>query len=332
MFLSIIIPVYNGEKYIEECLDSIFTSDSRNFEVIAVDDGSKDRSLQYLQQYAEKEQRLQVIHKENGGVSSARNAGLKGAKGDWIMFVDIDDLLESNAIECIGRATTKNPHADFILYNYTEVSESNEDLWKFAVADKVSGSLEKMQEQLLAGYLMNACWGKVYRRSVIAKRQLLFDSSMKVGEDLAFVIEYCKHVKEVACISEYLYRYRQLLSGAVVTNRSKLDDDNIRDFVKTIQCKMEYARQMDIEDTVWKKMYLDLVGNISANINLMLKADGSSKEKKKKIDVFMTEPVIKETVSQAMKRAHISWKRKGMLYLITNGMTRSMYIWIKTIK
>lgn len=332
MFLSIVIPVYNGEKYIEECLNSIFTSDSRNFEVIAVDDGSKDSSLQYLQQYAEKEQRLQVVHKENGGVSSARNAGLKGAKGDWIMFVDVDDLLEVNAIECIGGAITKNPHADFILCNYTEVSESNEDLWKFAVADKVSGSLEKMQEQLLAGYLMNACWGKVYRKSIIAKRQLLFDSSMKVGEDLAFVIEYCKYVKEVACVSEYLYRYRQLLSGAVVTNRSKLDDGNIRDFVKTIQCKKEYARQMGVDDIVWKKMYLDLSNNISANINLMLKAEGSRKEKKKKIDAFMEESVIKETVSQAMKKADISWKRKGMLYLIANKMTRNIYIRMKEME
>ena len=104
MKLSVVIPVYNVEKYLQECVDSVLNQTLKEFELIAVDDGSTDHSGAILDEYQEKDSRITVIHKENGGLSSARNAGLDIAKGEWIAFVDSDDWVSPETYEEMMRA------------------------------------------------------------------------------------------------------------------------------------------------------------------------------------------------------------------------------------
>ncbi len=331
MVLSIIIPVYNGEKYINECLSSIFVYPGDDIEVIVVEDGCKDQSAVILDEYAKDEPRLKVIHKENGGVSAARNRGLQEASGDWILFVDIDDLMDAGSMDAIMKCIQNETEADIIFGNYIEVSEDNEKLWDFPVADKIAEKLNNMNEQLLCGYLLNACWGKLYRKAIIERENLQFDHTMKMGEDLKFVAQYCKCVTKIAGVHQSIYRYRQLSSGAVLTNRSKLDEANIRDFIKTIVCKQDFAVFQNVSEEMISKMNREFASNISANLNLMIKADGTLKEKKEKTTGFMEEEVISSIMKSVLKDPQVSLKRKLMGKMITGRLSRNLYVEIKNI-
>lgn len=329
MVLSIVIPVYNGEKYIEECLSSIFVYQGNDIEVIAINDGSKDKSAAILDEFARKEPRLKVVHKENGGVSAARNMGLQEASGDWILFVDIDDLMDNGGMDAIMECIQNEMDAEIIFGNYIEVSEDNQKLWDFPVADKIAENLDRMNEQLLCGYLLNACWGKLYRKEIIEKEKLSFDHTMKMGEDLKFVAQYCRSVTKIAGVHQSIYRYRQLSSGAVLTNRSKLDDANIRDFIKTIVCKQEYACYRNVSEEMKNMMNREFASNISANLNLMIKADGTCKEKIEKTTRFMEEEVISSIMKSVVKDSQVSFKRKLMGKMITKRLSRNLYVRIK---
>ena len=122
--ISIIVPVYNIEKYLPQCMDSLFSQTASAFEVILVDDGSTDSSGVLCDQYAKQDSRVQVIHKENGGLSSARNAGLDAAKRAYILFLDGDDYLAPNAIQNLIKIATSNADFDFIQFHYAETDGS----------------------------------------------------------------------------------------------------------------------------------------------------------------------------------------------------------------
>ena len=120
--ISVIVPVYNVENYLRECLDSIVAQTYRNIEVILVDDGSKDSSGKICDEYADKDNRIKVIHKENGGVSAARNTGLDIAKGEWISYVDSDDYIESTMIETLICLAKKND-VELAMCSFKDISE-----------------------------------------------------------------------------------------------------------------------------------------------------------------------------------------------------------------
>ena len=122
--ISVIVPVYNTEKYLDECIQSILNQSFTNFELLLIDDGSTDRSGAICDQYAAKDERVRVFHKENGGVSSARNVGLDEAKGEWIAFVDSDDYLLSNALDLI----TDLENEDFVICSYQRFIENQNPL------------------------------------------------------------------------------------------------------------------------------------------------------------------------------------------------------------
>ncbi|MBQ1304531.1 MAG: glycosyltransferase family 2 protein, partial [Erysipelotrichaceae bacterium] len=122
--VSIIVPVYNGGKVLERCVDSILTQDHRDLEVLLVDDGSKDDSLQIMQEYAKKDPRVIAIHKENGGVSSTRNLGLERATGDYVQFMDVDDWLPFDSTKQLVRAMEENS-CDMVIGDFYRVIDDN---------------------------------------------------------------------------------------------------------------------------------------------------------------------------------------------------------------
>ena len=120
---SVIIPVYNVERYLRKCLDSILIQSFKDFEVILVDDGSKDKSGTICDEYATKDERISVLHKENGGVSSARNAGIDKASGEWILFVDADDVVPQDTFLYYANSIASND-IEMILGSYVECDEN----------------------------------------------------------------------------------------------------------------------------------------------------------------------------------------------------------------
>lgn len=209
MKVSVIIPVYNVAPYLEDCLKSVVNQSYRNLEIIAVDDGSTDNSGSILDEWAKKDSRIRVIHKENGGLSSARNAGLDVATGDYIAMIDSDDFWELDAVESMtsilescdadmviargrkvdegGSVLTKNPQK---ASKHFEGPVSEDDFWKQRVQDMF--------------YLV--AWSKLYRRE-------LFDGIRfpegKINEDVAVLWKIVNRCKKIIAIGKKIYNWRQ---------------------------------------------------------------------------------------------------------------------------
>lgn len=188
--ISVIVPVYNAESTIRRCVDSILAQTYTDFECLLIDDGSKDLSRAICDEYAEKDSRVRVFHKENGGVSSARNVGLDNMRGEWVTFVDSDDYLQSGFLESLAFFSD----SDLVIGNCIWVNDNEE---KLLVNDIPSGIFTK--EVILPKYLygveFNVPWGKLFKSSVIATKDIRFKMDMRVAEDLCFVYQYLIHIK-----------------------------------------------------------------------------------------------------------------------------------------
>lgn len=195
MRVSIIIPVYNTERYLKECLDSITSQSYRKWECILVDDGSKDGSLTICNEYAKKDRRFKVIHKENGGVSSARNVGLENSTGDWIYFCDSDDKLhDENSLSCLLELSE---HADLAVCSYVALDDNGKCVNGFVSPERpYIGELngkqyfyKRLASDLNLDYI-GFLWNKIFKRDIIQKNKLYFAKDIKFAEDLLFVTQY----------------------------------------------------------------------------------------------------------------------------------------------
>ncbi len=230
MEYSVIIPVYNTESYLKACLNSVSKQNFRDYEIILVDDGSTDNSGKICDEFAaEYEGGCRVIHKENGGLSSARNAGLEVAKGKWIVFVDSDDMISEDFFTLLEDAKSECD-AQMYTYNFRRVDvEGN-------IGDKVIYSVENHGQSFpkdkdLSDYICNhlslyrdgweAC-GRIYKKSIIDEYNIRFvDTKIIFAEDLCFTLEYLLHVKTIFKLCNMLYFYR-ITPGSLV-NKASLD-------------------------------------------------------------------------------------------------------------
>ena len=187
--VSIIVPVYNAEKYLNGCIDSILRQSYDNFELILADDGSSDSSPAICDKYAAQDKRVTVIHKTNGGSSSARNAGITAAKGEFIAFVDSDDTVSPDYL----RLLVKNidGHDISIGTPLMNLSLENRSV-TLTIADK-SYCLEQFKADIRSTYksqYVNSPWNKLFRTEIIKNNGILFDEAMNVGEDCVFCLTY----------------------------------------------------------------------------------------------------------------------------------------------
>lgn len=208
MKVSIIIPAYNCDKYISSCLDSVLHQEEEDIEVIVVDDGSTDGTSDILEDYAKRDNRLQIIQVENGGPSRARNIGLENATGEWILFVDADDWVDADILSSLN-LNEKSPDIIFFglkkYHNYEmaevcrpELNHPN-DLWH-SMRDLLVSSEEYF------GYSFN----KIYKRSIIENYNIRFTMGLHWREDEAFALSYCRFVSSMMTISSSPYNYRIL--------------------------------------------------------------------------------------------------------------------------
>ena len=203
--ISIIVPVYKAEKYLRRCVNSILAQTYQNIEVLLIDDGSPDNSGSICDEYAEKDSRVRVFHKSNSGVSSARNLGLKEAKGQYIGFVDSDDYVLPKMYETLTDLI-QSQGADIAICGYQKELENGtfEPYWK----EKISCAFNK--EQMIPNLLTNkyytcSVWSMLFSKSVI--RSVSFDESRKHNEDLLFIYEAMKRADKSGFTSEVCYCY-----------------------------------------------------------------------------------------------------------------------------
>lgn len=202
--VSVIIPVYNGEVYLEACLHSVANQFYRDLDILLIDDGSTDSSLEIGRRFARMDNRVRLLHQKNAGVSAARNRGLEAARGEYIAFVDADDLLPETAIANLLNAAV--PGIDLVTGSFTTFRRRWEK--RIRRPQTVITVAPDKKELYLHDDLLGSPCGTLYRRSIIAENGLRFDETLPFGEDGVFNMAYCKYVRRIRVIRDVVYRYR----------------------------------------------------------------------------------------------------------------------------
>lgn len=239
--ISVIVPIYNVAYYLKQCIESIINQEG-NIEIILVDDGSPDESPSICDEYAQKDNRIHVIHKQNGGVSSARNAGLDTAQGEWIWFVDGDDYIAEYVFKKICQEIQEHPHADLIQMGMDYLYDDNR-----LVPQKIKlvDNLEK--NKFLLQHITYHNHRLLFKREIIEKNQLRFTQGLRVAEDQEFQLKYmmlCKTPIQIP-ISAYIYRQREgsATHDASTSNRIVNDTftvlENLNQFINDKQIPAE---------------------------------------------------------------------------------------------
>lgn len=205
MKYSVIIPVYNAEKTINRCLDSLLSRAGDDAELILINDGSKDDSDAVCKNYCKKYNNIRYFYKENGGVSTARNMGLSEATGDYVLFVDSDDYVSDNYFSVIDSIIEQESDVDLILYGHKNSdSENGVSCEPFNLKGDIEIS-EKVSELLPAGPMYSLC-SKVFKRDIISQLNLRFREKIDIGEDIEFIFQYLLKVGKMISVSDILYQ------------------------------------------------------------------------------------------------------------------------------
>ena len=228
--VSIIIPVYNAEHTLERCVDSVLGQEFTDFELLLVDDGSSDGSPALCDRYAAQDSRVRVIHKENGGVSAARNAAMDLAEGEFLQFLDSDDWITPDATKLLLRSAREH-QCDLVIADFYRV-----------VGDRVShkGGIEEdrvLSQEEFAGHMMEnpadfyygVIWNKLYRRSITEAHHLRMDTAISWCEDFIFNLEYIRHAQRFYALKAPIYYYVKT-KGSLVSQSGK--------FVNAIRTKL----------------------------------------------------------------------------------------------
>lgn len=244
--ISIIIPCYNAEKYLEDCIASIEKQAYKNFEAIFINDGSEDDTLKILNDACKKNENFKIIDQKNAGVSVARNNGVVAAQGEFICFVDADDLIAPNYLQQLI-AVQRETDADVVCCKYSHINKNFEN--KDIKIKKNSKKIQIFEEktEILSKFLTNnkfcyVVWNKLYRKTLLEKIEgfpNLLDSKIFYGEDLEFNFRCLLKGNKVAYISQSLYFYRILRNSAV---RGKFKDKLLSVFDAHNKC-MENSKE-----------------------------------------------------------------------------------------
>lgn len=260
--VSIIIPVYNVEKYLKRCLDSIIRQTYKNLEIICVNDGSPDSSLEILRKYEKQDSRIKIVDKENGGVSSARNSGIRAMTGEYVIFVDADDWLEKDAVEKLYQIAKKET-VDIVRGTYfTNVDETQ------SIKQKGLEKRFQMKEEFNQTFLLDILKGALpgysglffIKTSIIKKNNLLFDEKLYFMEDMLFIITLLTQIESVYFSVFAFYHY--FVNNAGATRSSDK-------YIKNIECMPEvFEKTRDVLRNNGLDEYIEIRKN--ANIKSIM--------------------------------------------------------------
>lgn len=295
--ISVIVPTYNGEQYIERCINSIFSNTSKDFEAIIVDDGSTDNTLDILHKLEEKYDRLKIVEQTNKGVSAARNNGIAHSHGEYLMFCDCDDEYEKGLIDNI--ILNFNSNDDLIVFNRVDFQENK-------IVNFIDPTEKKLERKNIEEYLtkdyskgrstFSSC-NKIYKRSIIEEHNLHFNESIHYSEDNLFNLIYLLFCKSV--LKNYTTKYIRYCNNDSTVYK-KINDYYSQN-INVIEKFMEYLKLQNIDVIPYKEVINNLYyhyANVSIH-RLITKMDCSS---------------YKEYVSE-MKKIRRDLKEKNIRFL-----------------
>ena len=203
--VSIIVPIYNGEKYIDRCLESILNQTYKDIEIVIVDDGSRDNSLKILKNYQSKDKRIKIYHQENKGPSAARNTGLHQSIGEYVMFVDADDYIDKDMVRYMVESINSEFDA-MVLCDNSEIWVDTIDERKLFEEYDTNISKDTVIKEIASGKAGLVC-GKLFSRSIVEKNNIIFDKNISMCEDQIFFLNVSRYCEVFSHISKSLYFY-----------------------------------------------------------------------------------------------------------------------------
>lgn len=251
--ISILVPVYNVEKYLTKCIESVLNQHFQEWEMIIVDDGSSDKSGEIANFFANKDQRIRVNHQHNQGVSAARNAALDIARGKWIWFVDSDDYITENALSILLK-TIDSTKCDTLFFSLKY--QHNE--WQKEVLRKERLNYDKKSFLEQVHCYVNP--SMLFSNEIIQKHSIRFNTKIRMAEDLEFQYKYLTYCHKPASISPVLYVYQYRPGSA--TNNPQSDINNMRDCLHVVENLYNHILTHKKEEEVW----------LSARIRNLLKS------------------------------------------------------------
>lgn len=263
MIFSVVVPVYNSEKYLKSCIDSILSQDFDDYELILVDDGSKDSSGAILDKYAEENKNIRVIHKPNGGQSSARNTGVQLAQGEYLVFLDSDDFyLTQNAFSLIAEKCKASP--DIVAFKYKKFFDETNKLgacgYSFSDISNDLNYSDKLDLLVRKDAFFCSAWSKVVKRSVIIENNIRFDENSRC-EDMDWYFNVVTNSSSISLLDEFVVAYRQREGSVTSSGNQKTINDFIGFFDSwrpKILCVSE-DRLKNVLLNASAKLYLNLL-------------------------------------------------------------------------
>lgn len=244
--VSIIVPVYNSEKHLKSCVDSLLRQTYPNLEILLLDDESKDSSLAMCEAYAAEDDRIRVFHHQNQGPAETRNRGIKEAKGDYIVFCDNDDIMEPDAVETMVNVAAEQ-NAQLVIGAYTRFAKEGEpDLSQHRITPYSMAILDGPKDLALlytearTSLAAVSIWAKLYDARIIREHDVRFPAGVFYEEDCQFNLQYYRHVTRGVALRKFVYHYRQIPSSLSKTLRR----DQLDDLLTGYQLRCELLREL----------------------------------------------------------------------------------------
>lgn len=293
IFVSIIVPVYNVERYLRECLDSIAQLKAFSWEAILIDDGSTDSSGKICDEYARQDSRFRIVHQKNAGVSAARNAGLDAAKGEWIWFVDSDDSINPD-FEILNPEVLND--ADYVLFDMRKFRDG-EELNSLEHQKGTVKFADLSKNDFLCKYQCNHHPRLFYKKTWLMidhLQRLAFSLGTRVGEDLEFQYKYLTRCQRPARLDAVLYNYR--LREGSATQDDSYRRKNLEDLPQVIARLLKWCKDENVKPEPWLEMRIQQIFQ-----NLLYSAS-------------LVNGVNKKALQQTVRRLLDAWREEGFTF------------------
>ena len=332
--ISVIVPVYNVDKYLKKCLDSILVQTFSNIEIICVNDGSTDNSRKILEEYKNKDSRIKIVDKKNGGLSSARNAGMKVAVGEYISFIDSDDWIEPTMLEKLYESmTTHNTDITICaVHQFDEQKQQNDDTNKYYTLEYFDESFDNcaFSYEKTRPFIMDVCvmaWNKLYRRSHIDECQAEFPDGL-IFEDGPFFFSIFFKTKRVSIVRDFLYNYRINRTGSIIQKAGK----KFLDVIDVVELMFNSIKDEPCFNDIKNEFYIRKADDIVYRYDVIGLADKKQFSKKLRVKTFLFDSnifdfdYIKEKSPYTYKNMFdIKEKSNIFLYHYNKFMIKVMY-------
>ena len=269
--ISVILPVYNVEKYLSRCIESIIRQDLNNIEIICVNDGSTDRSLNILQDYAKKDKRIKIVSQKNCGLGCARNTGFKHARGNYILFVDSDDFLSENVLKDLYSNAVSND-SDLVIFKFNTYDEVTGKYSRYGIPldkkfkncdfNNFTFTYRDMKDRVMNSYI--SAWGRLYKKEFIDEHDFSFPVSIAY-EDVLYQIRCYLYAQRISFTPDHVYNYRVSNTDSIMHDTSKIFDiikvcDSVESFLKD----SSFMDEFEVEFLMFKILQLSMYIPVSS--------------------------------------------------------------------